>query len=311
MLTINDLQSPSPNRSGRVASSGLLLATSTPPPLNISKKLNNSTMGLANSNNNSNNNSSNNSARVSPLVERLNAVKNTAQSFNGGLMEDLNSRKEVEQTKVYELRDTVSRLEKDLTMEMRKRADGDKVLQTMCDNKINTIQDLIEKKMSEKFSQMQQTVDTLTKRVLSLEKCLAEEKDYSSKFSTSMKSGVLGQLEELRNLVEDERLNRLDRESQMMRKFNDEYYKLSQKLDTEKKSREIFMNSTREEIERIEQAKAKIDQDFRAQLFEEIDSIRDEIKVEKEQREIVDEQIVSSLDTIIKEVHDSLRLVTK
>ncbi|KAG2375339.1 hypothetical protein C9374_009962 [Naegleria lovaniensis] len=251
------------------------------------------------------------SMQVSPIVERLNAVKNSAQTFNGDLMEDLTAKKEVEQTKVFELRDTVAKIEKDLTLEMRKRAESDKVLQTLCDNKINTVQDVIEKKMNEKFSQMQLVIDTLSKRVINLEKLLAEEKDYASKFSNTMKTGVIGQLEELRSMIEEERMTRLEKEAQLTRKINDEYFKVSQKLESEKKARELFITSTREDMERVEQAKAKIDQDFRTRIFDEVDNLREELKRETEQREIVDEQIVNSLDTIIKQVHDSLRMVTK
>ncbi|KAF0974389.1 hypothetical protein FDP41_006421 [Naegleria fowleri] len=251
------------------------------------------------------------SIQVSPIVERLNAVKTSAQTFNGDLMEDLTAKKEVEQTKVFELRDTVAKIEKDLTVEMRKRAEGDKVLQTLCDNKINTVQDAIEKKMNEKFCQMQLVIDTLSKRVINLEQLLAEEKDYASKFSNTMKTGVIGQLEELRSMIEEERMNRMEKEAQLTRKINDEYFKVSQKLESEKKARELFITSTREDMERVEQAKARIDQDFRTRIFEEVDNLREELRRETEQREIVDEQIVNSLDTIIKQVHDSLRMVTK
>jgi len=276
--------------------------------LNMSD-LNSSTKRKSSFPNSSNLNSS--KKIVSPLMEKLNAVKHSVQSFNGGFIEDINCKKEVEQTKVFELRDAVTRLEKDLTLEMRKRSDGDKVIQTICDNKINTVQDMIDKRLTERFAQMQMSVDGLTKRVFVLEKMLADERDMSNKFTTTMKTGVQGQLEELKAMIEDERLNRLEKETQMTRRMNEEYSKISQRVEFEKKARENFMVSTREDVQRIEEAKAKIDKDFRTQLFDEVDVLREDLRQEKENREAIDEQIVASLDSIIKQVQDSLRMVSK
>ncbi|KAL9652816.1 hypothetical protein ABK040_010848 [Willaertia magna] len=239
------------------------------------------------------------------LFDKLNAMKNSVASFNGGLVEDLNLRKEQEHSRVFELRDSVLKLERELTTEMKKRSEGDKSLQTIIENKVNSIEDTIEKRVEDKFLTMKLTIDALTKKVGDLERKLEESQPQFQRNNINALN-VLEQLQHVKSLIEEERILRLEKEAQLLRKISDEISKFNQKFDFERSSRESFMSSVREEV-----IKEKIDKDLKKRLFNEIDLLKEELRIERETREQIDEQIVGSIDAIVKQVQESLRIVTK
>lgn len=78
-----------------------------------------------------NSSSSGNRSLLSPAVEKLFKVKESLSSLNGDIKDDLERSREIQQTKLYEVREMAAKVEKQLTQEMKKRAESDRVLQTV------------------------------------------------------------------------------------------------------------------------------------------------------------------------------------
>lgn len=71
------------------------------------------------------------SAPLSPAVEKLYKVKEGLNSLSGDLRSELEYKRELTEHQIQELRGIVTKLEKKLLQEMKKRADNERTMQNV------------------------------------------------------------------------------------------------------------------------------------------------------------------------------------
>lgn len=179
----------------------------------------------------------------------------------------------------------------------------------MFDNKLNAIQDIIEKKMSEKVSQLQITIDMLSKRTATLEKQLAEEKEKNTAISQDIRINFLSQLEELKNVVESERVSRLEKEAHILKQQAEDIMRCSERIESEKNIRDQQFLVLKDDIQQFNRDRVKQYEHLRQNVSEDIELLKQALRAEGKQREHTEEQMVTMIDSIVAEIQQSLRTV--
>lgn len=181
----------------------------------------------------------------------------------------------------------------------------------MFEGKLSAIQEAFEKKITEKFSQVQLSAEMLNKRIVQLEKELQEEKDKTKKFCETLQTTTVAGLEELKNMIESEKVNRLEKEAQILKKVSEDFTKVNERFDASKKATEGALNTLKQELKKKEVDTSKSDQLFRQQAMQDIENLKILLKNEMEDRQHTEEQMSQSIDQIVGQIHESLKLVSK
>ncbi len=248
---------------------------------------------------------------MSPAFEKLHKVKESLSILNTDIKDEVDHRKEQSENKLLELRETCAKLEKSLTLETRKRAESDKVLQTMMENKFQQLQDEIDKKFGEKLSQQQLTIDVMTKRIANLEKQLSDEKEKTMKLMQDLRMNGMNQYDELKTMLENERVARLEKEAMILKKTAEDLNRVHEKLEFEKSYREQSQNALLQEIQKLDNDRTKQEQIFKQYTMDELEILKQSLRMEQQAREAAEEQLVQTIDGIVAQLQESLRIVTK
>jgi hypothetical protein len=166
----------------------------------------------------------------------------------------------------------------------------------------------MEKKMNEKFDHLLTSYEILTKRSASLEKIISEEREHTRKIINDLKLGILSQLEDLKSIVEQERVARIEKETQILKKLTEEVYKLSEKVQLEKSKKDQTLTMLREEFQKNEIERSQAHEHFRQRVLEELNIMKQALKAETENREAAQEQIAITIDQIVSKIKESFKM---
>eukprot|EP00761_Pharyngomonas_kirbyi_P006711 gb/GECH01006719.1/.p1 GENE.gb/GECH01006719.1/~~gb/GECH01006719.1/.p1 ORF type:complete len:285 (+),score=79.38 gb/GECH01006719.1/:1-855(+) len=247
----------------------------------------------------------------SPSVERLSKLKESLYNISGNLREEVEHKREIEESRLFEVREMVSKLENTINNEIKKRTEGDKSLQNNIDSQVNNVQNSLDKKISERHSQNQIANDILTKRVVSLEKEVGEMREKTNKMINDLKSNTLSQIEELQAQLENERIARAEKDAQLMKKISEETSRIQERLESEKAERDHVLSTVRDEADKGEKARDKSLEKFRSMMLDEIDILKQALRMETEAREGSEEQMMDTIDHIVNQLKESFRIVSK
>lgn len=181
----------------------------------------------------------------------------------------------------------------------------------MFETKLVQLQEAMEKKLSEKVITLQGTIDVLTKRVNTLEKQLADEKEKVEKLAQEVRIAIPNNFDEVKNSIDAEKVARLEKETQILKKMADDANRAQERTEHERQAREQSLVALREEAHKKEVEKLKHEQVFKQQVVEEMDMIRHSVKQEAATREANEEHIVATVDQIVQQVQESLSIVAK
>merc|ERR1712227_84548 len=96
--------------------------------------------------------------------------------------------------------------------------------------------------MLKQMSAMQATMEGLSHRCMYLERSLQKEKEQRQKELEENNALILKQVQDFRMAFEMERVSRLERESQILKRIGEDKQQLLEKLDAERMSRESSLN---------------------------------------------------------------------
>eukprot|EP01012_Entosiphon_sulcatum_P057390 TRINITY_DN81146_c0_g1_i1.p1 TRINITY_DN81146_c0_g1~~TRINITY_DN81146_c0_g1_i1.p1 ORF type:complete len:292 (+),score=82.32 TRINITY_DN81146_c0_g1_i1:132-1007(+) len=247
----------------------------------------------------------------SPAVERLTKVKQSLNALSTTLKDDVDQRKEQEEAKLQEVRELAIKIEKHLTLEIKRRSEADKILQSQFEQKLKEIAENVDRAHSDKMLQMQVNIDILTKKMLSLERELGEERERTARLAAELRHAATTSTSDLKAALEQEKVSRVEKEAQILRKISEDVYKVQERADIERASREAGLEKVREEFAKALKQRDQFEEKFRAKTLEEIDALKQSLRVETEMRESGEEQLAHSVDGIVQQLHDTLKQLTR
>jgi hypothetical protein len=199
------------------------------------------------------------------------------------------------------------KIEQLLTNEVRRRTEGDKIIQHHVDAKVKEAVAMIEKKFAEKFVQMHLAVDNATKQLEKLQQELAIEREKNVRLTQEMKYFATKGVQDVQDAVTQEKNHRLEEECLLQKKLSEDVMRLQERLDVEKHAREQMVKAAREEISKAAKMRDKSDERALARLTDDLQRLKASFSLEVEQREKGEEQLAAAMEDVVSQVQLGLK----
>jgi Skp family chaperone for outer membrane proteins len=244
-------------------------------------------------------------------ARRLAHVAEKFSRFYSDLEHEKNARREVETGRRNALYDQVQKLELDLETEIRRRQESDRLLQEKVSTDLKAMEQGIAAHVREMQQGLKASIDALTRSFAELHQGLREEREQRRVDVEHLAQSVVAKVDECQTSIDDERVERLEREANTLKRVGEDIFKLQEKVDVERAAREGGVNALREQLEGITRRADTHDDKFQTIALTEIASLKSALNAEKEERVAEDEQIVHAINDYTRALQDGLRIVNQ
>jgi len=246
-----------------------------------------------------------------PGGRSLVGVSERFQGFLPDLEAEAQARKEELDAKLHSLKEAITRSEKNLNSEIKRRQESIRALQSMFESQIQALTEKAELDLNERIQPLLEGTETSARRIAVLEKELKEEREQRVAESEEISTTLNKQLSALRTTFEMEKVSRLEREAQILKRVGDDIFRIQEKLDAERVAREAALTSLRDELDSSAHSRAKADEKFQIRMMEEINNLRNTMFTELKERENAENQIVATLDDVVLGLQGGFHIINK
>ena len=110
---------------------------------------------------------------------------------------------------------------------------------------------------------------------------------------------------------EVEKVTRLQREAQTLKRVGDEVFRIQQKITAERTGREAAITLMKDDFMKAHKAREKADEVFKAEMLRKMAVVEKDLEVETKNRETSEEQLVNALNDYTRALQDGLRIVNR
>jgi len=242
---------------------------------------------------------------------RLNAMADDFNNFYGDLDEETTIRKKAEEDRVARMEREIAKIEKVLATETKRRIEASKALQTLFETKITKLQQDFKEELRQVFEPLQTQIDTLVQRVEDIEKTMGDEKRDREKEIQRANKEILDKFAAHQKQFEVEKVTRLQREAQVLKRVGDEVFRMQQKVTAERASREAAIVLMKDDFMTAHKAREKADEIFKGEMLRKMAVVEKDLEVETKNREASEEQLVNALNDYTQALQDGLRIVNR
>ena len=144
-----------------------------------------------------------------------------------------------------------------------------------------------------------------------LEKVMEEEKrDREIEIQKANKE-IRDLFNEHEKQFEVEKVTRLQREAQTLKRVGDEVFRMQQKITAERTAREAAIVLMKDDFIAATKAREKADEVFKAEMLRKMAAVERDLEIETKNREASEEQLVNALNDYTRSLQDGLRIVNK
>jgi len=242
---------------------------------------------------------------------RLNAMADDFNNFYGDLDEETTIRKKAEEDRVARMEREIAKIEKVLGTETKRRIEASKALQTLFETKITKLQQDFKEDLRQVFEPLQAQIDTLVQRVEDIEKTMGDEKRDREKEIQRANKEILDKFAVHQKQFEVEKVTRLQREAQVLKRVGDEVFRMQQKVTAERASREAAVVLMKDDFMAAHKAREKADEIFKGEMLRKMAVVEKDLEVETKNREASEEHLVNALNDYTQALQDGLRIVNR
>lgn len=240
---------------------------------------------------------------------RLNALADDFNNFYGDLEEETKIRKQAEEKRVARLELELGKVERVIRTETKRRIEASKALQVMFEVQLEKLQLEFKESLRESYEPLQAQVDALVARVEQIESTLVEEaRDREIQIQKANKE-VIDTFNEHAKQFEIEKVTRLQREAQTLKRVGDEVFRVQQKVTAERTAREAAIVLMKDDFYAALKAREKADEVFKAEMLRKMAAVERDLDVETKNRMASEEQLVAALNDYTKALQDGLKIV--
>jgi len=242
---------------------------------------------------------------------RLSHVAERFSQFYNDLEIEKNNKRMAEEEKRHNLVEQVAKLERGMEAEIKRRMEADKALQVTVEAEMKAMQEAHHQQMRDIQMSMNASVDALSRTLADLHRELQEEKEHRRMDSERLLATLLGKVDEAQGAVEEERAVRIDRETQNLKRVGEDIFRVQEKVDVERCTREGALTAMQAELREAISSRLHNDDKFQAVVLGEISSLKTAVQLEREERVSEDEQIVFAINDYTQAMQDGLRLAVR
>ena len=224
------------------------------------------------------------------ISSKLNTMADDFNNFYGDLEEETTIRKQAEEQRVINMEAELVKIEKVLATETKRRIKAD---------------------LRECFEPLQSQIDALVSRVELLELTMENERRDREKEIQKANKEVLDKLAVHQKQFEVEKITRLQREAQTLKRVGDEVFRIQQKITAERTARESAITLMRDDFATANKTREKADEVFKSEMMRKMAVVEKDLEVETKNRETSEEQLVNALNDYTRALQDGLRIVNR
>lgn len=247
---------------------------------------------------------------LSNSAQRLGKVAEKFSTFYTDLEHERQNRRQSEHSRYSALAETISRLESGLELESKRRMEADKNLQAQVSSELKTMYERFSAQTKETQKTLKASVDALSRSFSELNSSLREEREQRSIQMDQLAQRLMLKIDETKASLEDERVSRLEREAQTLKRVGEDIFRLQERIEKEKSNREASLHSMQSELNEMAGGRNLSDEKFQALILGEIANLKNKMQMEREERISEDEQIVLAINDYTKALQDGLRIVS-
>ncbi|KAL3906471.1 MAG: hypothetical protein SGPRY_010536 [Prymnesium sp.] len=242
---------------------------------------------------------------------RLNTMADNFNMFYEDLDEETTLRKKAEEDRLARMEREIAKLEKVIAAETKRRIEASKALQKMFEDKLTVLQQEFKEELRQVFEPLQMQIDTLMMRVEDIEKTMADEKRDREKEIQRANTEILEKFAAHQMQFEVEKVTRLQREAQVLKRVGDEVFRLQQKVTAERASRESAIVLMKDDFMSAHKTREKADEKFKSEMLRKMAVVEKDLEVETKNRETSEEQLVTALNNYTQALQDGLKIVNR
>ena len=165
------------------------------------------------------------------------------------------------------------------------------------------------KQLGDMQAGLKASLDSLSRTFAELHNGLKQESEQRRMDIEHLAQGVAAKLDETRQAIDDEKVSRLEREAQILKRTGEDIFRLQEKIDGETTVWEAALQTLHTEIHGSITNRTGADEKFHSLILGEMASLKNKLQMEQEQRRSEDEQIVLAINAYTKALQDGLRIV--
>ena len=247
---------------------------------------------------------------LSNAAQRLGKVAEKFSTFYNDLESERHVRRQSEQSRYAQLTDTIFRVEQNLELEIKRRAESDRNLQLAVGAELKSLNERMQTQAEETQKSFKNTVDALSRSFAELSGSVREEREQRAAQMEQLAQRLMLKLDGSTQGLEAERVSRLEREAQTLKRVGEDIFRLQERIESEKAHREASLHSLQSEVNELAGGRSLGDEKFQALVLTEIASLKQKIQAERDERVSEDEQIVLAINDYTKALQDGLRIVS-
>merc|ERR1719335_763974 len=205
----------------------------------------------------------------------------------------------------------MDKLEERLNQEIQKRVGGNKTLQSLFEHQIQSIQERLESVFIDKLELLQQSVDSLSDRMGTVENEFTLTRERYIKDIEDKNAVVAKDVNGMQNAFENEKIDRKDRELAISKKLSEHETRTQAAFDAQEAMREQKYSSIRQELDQIKLVRERGDDKFQTFILEEVAVVKNGLVAESQTREQADDDLVQALNHYTKCLQDALRIINQ
>ena len=161
------------------------------------------------------------------------------------------------------------------------------------------------------FEPLQSQIDALVARVEQLELTMENERRDREKEIQKANKEVLDKFAVHQKQFEVEKVTRLQREAQTLKRVGDEVFRIQQKITAERTAREAAIVLMKDDFMAAHKAREKADEVFKSEMLRKMAVVEKDLEVETKNSEASEEQLVNALNDYTRALQDGLRIVNR
>ncbi|CDI76042.1 SF-assemblin, putative [Eimeria acervulina] len=242
------------------------------------------------------------------LRMQLSTVGERFAGFKTSIADDSRKRKQIDEQRYQEIKDSIVAVEKTLNQEIKRRVDANKTLQQISEQMANEMLDRLQLRIVKYIESLTVSMDMLITRCESLEKGLAQMKgDLPSKLAQDF-AALQREAATLRQAFAAETKNKNERESLACKKLGELQLLVDSKFEAEIAVRQEQLNLIKREVERLVKGDEAHEQ-FRAFIMEELMALKNGLALATQAREQSDDEIIQAINQYTTALQKGLRTI--
>jgi len=244
-------------------------------------------------------------------TNKLNDMADDFNNFYGDLEEETRIRKQAEERRLTRIERELTKIERVIATETKRRIEASKALQNMFEEKLSAMQVEFKEELRSTYEPLQEQIDGLIDRVDRLEQRMEDEKrDREHEIQRANKE-LLGKFAEHVKQFEVEKVTRLQREAQTLKRVGDEVFRVQQKVTAERVARESSIIQMKDDFWAAVKAREKADEIFKSEMLRKMAAVERDLEIETTNRIASEEQLVIALNDYTRALQDGLKIVNR